>query len=112
VVFAVLPVLFMVWLSGSARSSEGLPSVLGEIGGYDAQSRALTLATGSGKVRLVLAPGVPVWQGARSLEADELKTLLGLTAKVRFSQTTDGRIARFVTVARAAPDGHASLASR
>jgi hypothetical protein len=107
-----LPVLFVVWLSLSGTPIEGFPSVVGEIGSYDAQSRSLTLATPTGELRLVLAPGAPVWQGARAMDAGELQARLGLQAKVRFSQSTAGLVARFVTVARAEASDHTALAIR
>jgi hypothetical protein len=111
---AAVPLLLLVWLSGPARPVEALPSLMGEIGAYNRDSRALTLATPSGQVRLVLAPGAPVWQGARALAAEDLQALRGRQAKVRFSRTAAGPIARFVTVARTLREGGPgdTLASR
>jgi hypothetical protein len=112
-VSAALPVLLVVWLAGTGRTNQTLlPSMIGEIGAYDAATRALTLTTPSGTVRLVLAPGAPVWQGARALEAKDLQARLGLAAKVRFSPSTAGPIARFVSVARPDPAGGTTLAAR
>jgi hypothetical protein len=112
-VSAALPVLLVVWLAGTGRTSEALlPSMIGEIGAYDATTRALTLTTPSGTVRLVLAPGAPVWQGARTLEAKDLQARLGLAAKVRFSPSADGPIARFVSVARPDLASATTLAAR
>lgn len=89
--------------SAKAKSSNANHSAMGTIEKYDANT--LTLKTSSGEEQFMLASTARLRNGSKSIKADELSSLTGQRAKVRYTESNGQRTAESVMVSSSAHKG-------
>jgi uncharacterized protein YjdB len=91
--------------STATRSARAM-SATGTITRYDASTKTLTLTTAKGDQRFTLDSAARVNQGSKKITADDLNTLTGQHAKVRYSEAGGTMTAHSVMVSGAMASGH------
>jgi hypothetical protein len=80
----------------SMKASNASHSAMGTIEKYD--SNTLTLKTSSGEEQFTLASSAHVRNGSKSIKAEDLGSLTGQRAKVRYTESNGQRTAESVMV--------------
>jgi len=86
----------MTTTASKAKSSNSSHSAMGTIEKYDANT--LTLKTSSGNEQFALASSVRLRNGSKPIKADDLSSLTGRRAKVRYIESNGQRTAESVMV--------------
>lgn len=89
----------------TARSTSASHSAMGTIEKFD--NNMLTLKTSSGEEQFTVASSARLRNGSKSIKADELSSLTGQRAKVRYTESNGQRTAESVMVSSGAHKGAA-----
>ena len=73
-------------------------SATGKIVGFDDSSKTLTLSTAKGEEKFVLGSRARLQQGAKTITTENLSSLAGHQAKVRYTGSGSGKAAESVMV--------------
>jgi hypothetical protein len=73
-------------------------SATGKIVSFDSNSRTLTLATAKGEEKFLLGSSARLQEGAKTITADNLSSLAGHQAKVRYAASGSEKSAESVMV--------------
>lgn len=87
----------------TARSSNASHSAMGTIEKFD--NNMLTLKTASGEEQFSVSSSARLRSGSKSIKADELSSLTGQRAKVRYTESNGQRTAESVMVSSGAHKG-------
>jgi hypothetical protein len=82
----------------AASSAPKALSATGKIVGFDDSSKTLTLSTAKGEEKFVLGSSARLQEGAKTITAENLSSLAGHQAKVRYTASGSDKSAESVMV--------------